>query len=552
MIKLWGIAFLACSLFLLGAASLRAAPPLHKDGGYQHPDGFKPCRTMDAPALRALQMKGGVRSAGSPGLMTAATQYILVIPVQFPGGPTLPAGYRAEASTFFSSMRDFFYENSYTLYTVSATIVDSITLPSSVAYYNRETDADLLRLFSDATASVPAPPNGYSSYDYLMIYHAGPGEEETRRSADLWSLYYPGSLNSGGTGAKSFSGFTVVPASVTSSGYSQLGVICHEFGHQLGLPDLYDTTTGGGVSTVGAWSLMDWPYGKDSSGHPPHLDAWSKYVLRYVDLPAREITERTAGAFGDIETSQATGYYKIPIDVAGSSEYFIAEYRNPDAARMHFDLTAPGNGIVIWHVDDAIARDPVRLDRNDINSGRPHPGVALVPADRVFVKPGDAGDTWRTGDAFTVPDSNAFSGEPTGIAVADIVLSGAYAAASIMKIAVRPDTRFDRLVNYPNPAGRGYPHPRSGAGTVTTIAMQLTRPPRALVLDIYTLAGERVVSLPDGSLDLKLSKSSDNAWVYEYDWDGKNESGHTVAPGIYLYRVKADDVVKAGKLAIVR
>lgn len=552
MNKLWGIVLLSSVFFLGGAAYLLAAPPLHKDGGYQKPAGFKPCRTIDAPSLRSLQMKGIVRSSGSPGLMASTTEYILVLPVQFPGGPTLPDTYRADASAFFSSMRGFFYENSYTLYTVSATIVDSVTLPSAVAYYSRETDADLVRLFNDATDSVPSPPGGYSYYDYLMIYHAGPGEEETRKSSDLWSLYYPGAINSGGTGAKTFSGFTVVPASVTSSDYSQLGVICHEFGHQLGLPDLYDTTEDGGVSTVGSWSLMDWPYGRDSSGHPPHLDVWSKYVLRYVDLPAREITMRTAGEFGDIETAQATGYYKIPIDVGGTEEYFVAEYRNPDAARMQFDLTAPGTGIVIWHIDDAIALNADRLEANDINSGRPHRGVALVPADRVFIAPGDAGDAYGGGDAFTVPDSNAFSGEPTGIAIADIVLSGPRASASILKIAVRPDTRFDRMVNYPNPAGRGYPHPRSGEGIVTTIAMQLTRPPRALALDIYTLAGERVLSLPDGSLDLKLSKSSDNAWVYEYDWDGKNESGDSVAPGIYFYRVKADDAVKAGKLAIIR
>jgi immune inhibitor A len=63
-----------------------------------------------------------------------------------------------------------------------------------------------------------------------------------------------------------------------------VGVISHEYGHDLGLPDLYDTS-GAGESDVDFWDLMS------SGSHtgplfqtiPTHMGLWDKYVLGWVD-----------------------------------------------------------------------------------------------------------------------------------------------------------------------------------------------------------------------------------------------------------------------------
>ena len=49
----------------------------------------------------------------------------------------------------------------------------------------------------------------------------------------------------------------VMPETTSQDGFlgGLLGALCHEFGHQLGLPDWYDTFTG--ITSVGEWSLMD-------------------------------------------------------------------------------------------------------------------------------------------------------------------------------------------------------------------------------------------------------------------------------------------------------
>ena len=63
-----------------------------------------------------------------------------------------------------------------------------------------------------------------------------------------------------------------------------VGVISHEYGHDLGLPDLYDTS-GAAESDVDFWDLMS------SGSHtgplfqtiPVHMGLWDKYVLGWVD-----------------------------------------------------------------------------------------------------------------------------------------------------------------------------------------------------------------------------------------------------------------------------
>jgi immune inhibitor A len=69
-----------------------------------------------------------------------------------------------------------------------------------------------------------------------------------------------------------------------------LSVFAHEYGHDLGLPDLYDTSgnTGGATNSVGFWSLMSQSRGTAVGDggigeQPMPFGAWEKFQLGWLD-----------------------------------------------------------------------------------------------------------------------------------------------------------------------------------------------------------------------------------------------------------------------------
>ncbi|GIU14248.1 MULTISPECIES: immune inhibitor A domain-containing protein [unclassified Shewanella] len=91
--------------------------------------------------------------------------------------------------------------------------------------------------------------------DHVMIFHSSIGEEAGGGMLGgdaIWShrsFVDGGSYRLPGTDMK-LSGYTIQPIDAA------LGVCVHEFGHDLGLPDEYDTTSLGKGSPVGFWSIM--------------------------------------------------------------------------------------------------------------------------------------------------------------------------------------------------------------------------------------------------------------------------------------------------------
>lgn len=123
-----------------------------------------------------------------------------------------------------------------------------------------------------------------------------------------------------------------------------IGTFCHEFGHVLGLPDLYDTDysdSGGESNHPGEWDVMAGGSSKNYGRNPVGYSLWERMELGFADEPeALSLGNYTLSA---IDMSN-TGYMMF---TPNDAEFFLFENRQPGK----WDSALPGHGLVITRVD---------------------------------------------------------------------------------------------------------------------------------------------------------------------------------------------------------
>ncbi|MCA9867621.1 MAG: immune inhibitor A [Anaerolineae bacterium] len=159
-------------------------------------------------------------------------------------------------------------------------------------------------------------PDGY--IDHFQSVHAGEGEETGGGSFGtdaIWSHRWYAFYNLIGVDGPSFNpagGIQVGDSNYWIGDYTiepengAVGVFAHEFGHDLGLPDLYDTF--GGENSTGFWTLMSsGSYGNDGTvdlgRKPTHMGAWEKFQLGWLDYDVAFAGERSRHVLGPAETT---------------------------------------------------------------------------------------------------------------------------------------------------------------------------------------------------------------------------------------------------------
>lgn len=336
------------------------------------------------------------------------------------------------------SLRSYYQEVSLGALTVNATII-STWWPSTrtMAYYGQDgasgvdnANGPIYRLVIEAVKAAdptvdfaPFDTNGDGVVDHLIVVHAGSGQETNANSPDLiwshrWAVldadpFVPGSQSLTADGVQVY-GYMMISEDFA------LGVVTHEFGHDLGLPDLYDTD--GSSQGAGLWDIMaggSWN-GIPAGSSPAHMSAWSLLRLGWV-TPTDVTTSLVGTAVDAVESSGKV----FRLTVAGPLEYFLVENRQP----IGTDAALPGSGLLVWHVDDSRSSndqdDHRLLDLEEADQG--------VSGDR----PSDAGDPWHDTPAGwgpdTTPDSRAYDGSATGWRIRDISASGATMIATIAR-----------------------------------------------------------------------------------------------------------------------
>jgi M6 family metalloprotease-like protein len=309
------------------------------------------------------------------------------------------------------SVRDVVLQNSYGALTLESTVIDWIDLDNTESYYANNVTGRSNRIFGALKYALNyVDMNGmvnFSSFDTnrdghidsITFLHSGyaaefggldaAGTSESNRIwSHKWTIQGPGGPFISKSGVR-VANYQLSPALWRTSGASigRIGVISHELGHSLGLPDLYDTNGVG--SGIGQYGLMSSSWGWDGSQqYPPHLSAWSKYALGWLDAiePKQGINRIEAV---EVQTPKFPQLYKITAGFP-QGEFLLIENRQ----RIGFDSQLPQGGLAIWHIDYTTAlggqsfRDSHKTEGHPWQVGWPqngrHYGVALQQADGLY------------------------------------------------------------------------------------------------------------------------------------------------------------------------
>ncbi|MGW0944359.1 immune inhibitor A domain-containing protein [Streptomyces sp. NPDC002623] len=153
--------------------------------------------------------------------------------------------------------------------------------------------------------------------DHFQIVHAGEDESAGggAQGADaIWAhRWYAFGTDAGSTGpdTNKLGGAQVGDTGIWVGDYTiqpengGLGVYAHEYGHDLGLPDEYDTS-GGGENSTGFWTLMSsgsWlGTGKEAIGDlPGDMNAWDKLQLGWLDYDVAKAGVKSTHTLGVAE-----------------------------------------------------------------------------------------------------------------------------------------------------------------------------------------------------------------------------------------------------------
>ena len=219
--------------------------------------------------------------------------------------------------------------------------------------------------------------------DCVYIVYAGLGQNDGGDGTTVWAncsttggktlggkevRWYTMSGELSPVKIKDKDGTTIIPVVVNG-----LGVICHEFSHSLGLPDMYPTETSAYSDNqeMEYWDLMDGGEYTNAGFCPTAYTAFEKEQMGWpVDIRTLDsdlsVTMTTS-------TEQGGTAYKI-VNPENDKEYLMLEYIQRKGWNKHLF----GNGLLVYHV---CLPSETLYSGTHLNNAPGFPGMAVVPAD---------------------------------------------------------------------------------------------------------------------------------------------------------------------------
>ena len=317
-------------------------------------------------------------------------------------------------------------------------------LPHEMSYYGKcgfdSVVLGLQNFFVDCIELADTDPAiSFADYQAIIIFHAGADRQNDIGYPLTCSDLYTGYIRFIDTSLSVDDGAAEVNSALMMPEYSSQdnravainAVMAHEFGHQLGLIDLYSTYTASLMSCLGDFALMDYNgfntglempdwfskswIGTVFGAMPIYPCAWSRAYLGFDEV----VDYRQGSDIRLVAAEASRDGVKIARIPISEMEYYLVEVRVDDMDGIEdvgvkwdadgtgiflwpknqyvdfnreYDALIPGSGMLVYHVDESVAwmnydaseYDTLNnFDDNDLQWDRERRFVKLIEADGI-------------------------------------------------------------------------------------------------------------------------------------------------------------------------
>ena len=331
----------------------------------------------------------------------------------------------------FGSIGQYFRDQSDGKYNLQLDVYGPVTLDNNYAYYGEDYQEEgndrysgnvIIEACKKMDSEIDFTQydwNGDGDVDFVYVVYAGKGQADGGDANTIWphsydiaSSRYYGNCTYTAEQCK-FDGKRVqnyaMSNELSGTSLAGIGIICHEYGHVIGLPDHYDTdysTNYEGQLTPNEWDVMDGGSYNGDIHCPPNYNAWEKAFCGWY-------TPENLGSEGrvvEMKPIGTEGYSAYQINASGNQQTVITNglnYYIECRQQQGWDKYLPAEGMLIWKVNynkSMWAENAPNLTSN----GAPHFTLVIPSGTRIGVDYG-AKNAWPYG---TVKSWSGVSGKP--------------------------------------------------------------------------------------------------------------------------------------------